>query len=366
MRAIALCLLAGALALGCSKDKAAKKNEGSGSAATPAGSGSASAAAAKPPAPRTATAEDKLKRYQECLDAFNAGKDEVFTSCFAADSMREQIAAVPEIVAKGPAQILELALSQRAAFPDLNVKPLIIVASGNQIAALLYVSGTNTGEAGGMKPTGKKLGVFEAELAVMNDDGTIAREQHYVDQLTIFHQLGLLESESAPSAASDGGPADKKTWTLVSKGDERERANQAVVQQLVEAIGNKKPAAVGPLVANDIQFVFHGDKQQVADKKAYLKWAQETMKSTKESKVEIKGVWAAGNYVVVSDIFSATPPDSMKAAKGKQIETHVVHFAEVVDGKVKQHHIFANRLMTAVQLGLVDPESLMKQLSGAD
>jgi hypothetical protein len=43
----------------------------------------------------------------------------------------------------------------------------------------------------------------------------------------------------------------------------------------------------------------------------------------------------------------------------------VIQFFRFADGKLKQHQMFANRLNTAVQLGIVDPDQLMQTLSAA-
>lgn len=355
-----LLFVAGALVLGCSKDNPAPKTEPAA-----AGIGSGSVAAAKPPAPIAATPEDKAKRFQACWAAFNSAKDDAFAGCFTAESVREQVAAVPEATAKGPERILELALAQRAAFPDVVVTPVLTVASGKQIAAIVHIAGTNTGEAAGMKPTGKKVGLYQAEFAELRDDGTVSSNRYYVDQLTMFHQLGLFDAGATPAEAA---PSDQPR-TLVGKGDDRERANQDRARQLVEAIGNRKLAAIGPLVADDVKLTVHGDPQKIASKKAYLKWAQDNIESTKTSKVAIADVWAADDIVVITDTFTATLGDQIKSTKGKQVESKVAHFIRFVDGNVVQHQIFTNRLSLGVQLGVIDPErfmTLMRETSEAN
>jgi steroid delta-isomerase-like uncharacterized protein len=248
------------------------------------------------------------------------------------------------------------------AFPDLKITPQLVIVSGNNITAILHVHGTNSGEAGGMKATGKKLGVLEAEIAVMNDDGALSKDSFYVDQPTIYHQLGLIKNDSSPAAIEQAAAEPEK---LITKDDATERANKALIEKFVDAINKRDPKAIEGLIADDMKLTYQGDKQKVDNKKSALKWYNDTIKSTKDGFVDIKGIWTAGDYVVISDVFTGTPSDDVvgKGGETKKIETHVVQFFRVANGKLAQQQIFANRLKTAVELGVVDPEQLAKQLT---
>jgi ketosteroid isomerase-like protein len=348
-------LLAACLLAACSK----KSDKATGGSAT-AASGSAPVAVvdAAPKAAGTyTTTEAKLKRYQECLAAFNAGKTDVLGTCYGASSVREQVDSVPESVAEGPERILEMVAAQRAAFPDLVVTPKIVIASGDTVAAVLHVGGKNTAAAGGMKATNKKLGVYEAEIVRIADDGTFLRDSFYVDQPTVYHQLGLLANDSSPAAIDK--PAGEPE-ILISKGDATETANKALVQKILDAVSDKQAPTIEAAAADDISFTYHGEKQKVESKKAYMKWMKDMLGSTDEGAVDIKGSWAAGDVVIVTDVFTGTPKGDDRA-----VRTNVIQFFRIVDGKVKQHQMFANRLHTAVELGIVDPDQLMQTLSAA-
>ncbi len=347
---------------GCKSESKSPPASGTPSAGSGAAGGSAAPVppVAKPP-PAFATADAKLKRYQECLAAFNAGNTEVLRSCYAKGSVREQIDSVPELLAQDTDAILEMISAQRAAFPDLQMAPRTIVVSGNTVAAVLHVSGTNSAAAGGMKATGKKLGLFEAEIAVIDDDGHITRDSFYVDQPTVYHQLGLLENDGSPSAtAKPAGDAE----ILIAKDAPEEAANKAQVTKTLEAVTAKNAAAIDAEAADAIRFVYHGEKQPVTTKKAYGKWMKDMLKTTETGSVEVTGMWAAGDVVFVSDVFTGTPSKAI-APDGGQIKNHVVQVFRIANGKIAQHEIFANRLNTAVQLGMVDPDELMKTLAAA-
>jgi ketosteroid isomerase-like protein len=349
-------LLVAACLLAACKGKSDKATSGS---ATASGSAPVVVVADAAPAPSTqyATAEAKLKRYQECLAAFNAHNTEVLAKCYSASSVREQVDSVPELVAEGPDRIMAMVEAQRASFPDLVVTPKIIVASGDTVAAVLHVGGKNSAAAGGMKATNKTLGVYEAEIVKIADDGTFVRDSFYVDQPTVYHQLGLLANDSSPAAI------DKPTGEpeiLISKGDATETANKALVQKLLDAVSDKDAKIIEAAADDDISFTYHGEKQKVESKKAYMKWMKDMLASTDEGAVDIKGSFAAGDVVVVADVFTGTPKNDDRA-----IRTNVIQFFRFADGKLKQHQMFANRLNTAVQLGIVDPDQLMQTLSAA-
>lgn len=356
-------LVSAALACGCSKAKTADEDKPPTGKIT---SGAAEPAPAPVVAPKPehkyATPEAKLQRYAECWKAFNAGNYDVFASCFAADAVREQVDSVPALVAQGAEKITEMAKEQRASFPDLKVTPELVIVSGDDIAALIHVGGTNTADVAGMKASGKKLGVYEAEIGSMNADGTFTHDSIYVDQLTIYHQLGLLENDTSPKASD---PYATEPVTLTSHGDATELANKAIVERIMEAVNKKNAKAIEAVAADNIKLVEHADKQNVSGKRAYAKWLHDTLHSTKDGFVDIKGLWTGGDYVVVSYVFSGTPSDEVigKQAEPKRIESHVVEFLRFHDGKLAEQQSFENRLEPEVQLGIVDPDELMQTIS---
>jgi ketosteroid isomerase-like protein len=349
--------LAATLLVAC-KGGAKDAPKGGSDVTTPGSAGSAGSAA---PIDASAelTPEAKLARYQDCLAAFNAGNAEKLAGCFGPTSVREQIDNVPELSAEGPEKIVEMITQQRAAFPDLTVTPRLIVVSGDTIAALHHVAGKNSVTAGGMKATNKKLGIFEAELVTLAPDGTFARDNFYVDQPTVYHQLGLLANDTSPAAIEKptGEPE-----LLISKNDDKEAANKALIHKVLEAVSKKDAATIEAAAADSIKLTFHGEKQKVESKKAYMKWMRDTLASTDEGTVTVKGTWAAGDVVVVLDLFTGIPKGNLD---DKQIKTNVVQFFRIADGKIVQHEMFVNRLNTAVQLGIVDPDQLMQKLAAA-
>jgi steroid delta-isomerase-like uncharacterized protein len=314
------------------------------------------------PKPTFTTPQAKLQRYMDCWKAFDASDYDTFAGCFTPDAMREQVDSVPPLVAQGTQKIVDMAKTQRGAFPDLQITPQLVVISGNDIAAIIHVLGTNTGDVPGMSPTSRKLGIFESEIATIDDNGMFTHDSLYVDQPTIYHQLGLLENDTSPKAIVDHVAAPVM---LVSGSDPAEAANKALIEHNLDAVNKKKAKVVEATAADNIKLTYHGEKQQVVGKRAFGKWLEDALHSTTDGFVDVKRLWTAGEWVVVADTFTGTPSDEQLSHQGdaKHIETHVVQFFRIHDGKLAEQQIFANRLQTAVQLGFVDPDQLMETLS---
>lgn len=339
---------------------ACKGKEPAKDKAGPAGSAITKSAPedAAPSQAKAATPEARVARFRACVAAFNTGDAKTLGTCYSDKSVREQVDSVPELFAEGPEKIVEMIVQQRAAFPDLALHPQLVIVSGDQIAAVHHVSGKNSAEAGGMTATNKNLGIYEAELVTMAEDGTFTSDRFFVDQPTVYHQLGLLANDTSPAAIAkpDGEPE-----ILIAKNDDKETANKALVKKILEAVSKKDAAVIESHAGDAIKFVFHGERAKVAGKKAYMKWMRDTLGSTEEGLVDVKGMWAAGDAVVVYDVFNGIP----KGAPDKTVRTNVVQVFRIADGKVVHHEMFVNRLTAAVQLGVVDPEQLMQTLATA-
>lgn len=312
------------------------------------------------PAPTFATPEAKLRRYQDCLASFNAGADS-YAACFAKDAQREQVDSVPESIVKGAAKIGDTAKAQHASYPDLFATPQLIIASGSDVIAILYVRGTNTGNVEELAATGKKIAVFEAEIVTIGDDGLISSDRVFVDQPTIYHQLGLVPNDTSPEVTAR---KPRPVEALVAKTDATEAANKALIEANLSAINKKDTKSVVASAALDVSLIYHGDKQRVTNKKAFQAWVEESVRSSNDGNVAITHTWTAGEYVVVSDTFTGTPTEAV-AGKGpaKKIESRVLEFFRVKNGKLAEQQIFGNRLKVALQLGLIDPVELADTLS---
>lgn len=92
------------------------------------------------------------------------------------------------------------------AFPDIKANDVTTYAAGDYVAAIGTMDGTNTGDMGKMKKTGKHVSVPYAELMEIKD-GKVQHLWRFYDSMVMAQQLGMMP---APGAAPAGAPAEKK------------------------------------------------------------------------------------------------------------------------------------------------------------
>ena len=89
--------------------------------------------------------------------------------------------------------------SLRAAFPDLELRPLLLVAEGDLVAGHFAARGTQLGLFQGVPPTGRRFDV--ACTAVFRvEDHRIAVALVTWDQLALLEKLGAVERVATVSA----------------------------------------------------------------------------------------------------------------------------------------------------------------------
>jgi predicted ester cyclase len=77
-----------------------------------------------------------------------------------------------------------------AAFPDLTLARVDLIIDGPRHADRWILTGSHEGELLGLAPTGRKVRVEGATFTVMNDDGLVAEDHHYLDLAGLLAQLG--------------------------------------------------------------------------------------------------------------------------------------------------------------------------------
>ncbi len=80
----------------------------------------------------------------------------------------------------------------RTAFPDVHVKAMGPVLSGdNMEAGHVVLAGTHNGEISGIKPTGRSV-EFDATDIVRVENGQVAEHWGTTDHLRLMRQLGVV------------------------------------------------------------------------------------------------------------------------------------------------------------------------------
>src|SRR5581483_493522 len=114
------------------------------------------------------------------------------------------------------------------AVPDVQMKLVRGIYKDNMAAMEWWCSGTNTGEMMGEKATGKKVGQHGLSIVTLDKaTGKIAHENLYMDDLTMFGQLG----KGAPNAkfrAADAAPTGEPEMVWAKDGEDTSKNEAAV------------------------------------------------------------------------------------------------------------------------------------------
>lgn len=86
-----------------------------------------------------------------------------------------------------------------AAFPDLRLTILDMIAEGDKVVARFTVGGTHRGDLMGLAPTGKAMEVNGITILRFRD-GKVAEEWELVDMLGMMQQLGAIPAPEAATA----------------------------------------------------------------------------------------------------------------------------------------------------------------------
>ncbi len=90
----------------------------------------------------------------------------------------------------GPGGFKDFFTALRAAFPDLKLEPVIVVADDEHVAMAYTVNGTHEGEFQGIPATGTRISVRGVEIVRFRDAKLIERWGSS-DELGLLTQLGL-------------------------------------------------------------------------------------------------------------------------------------------------------------------------------
>jgi predicted ester cyclase len=79
----------------------------------------------------------------------------------------------------------------RIAYPDAKFEVKDIILQNDKAAVLLRLTGTNTGEYFGMKPTGKKIDIMGVDYLKFRGDKA-SEHWGFVEEIKLMGQLGLM------------------------------------------------------------------------------------------------------------------------------------------------------------------------------
>jgi len=131
--------------------------------------------------------------HKKGADAFNRHDLDGFVGIYSSDAVVND-PAYPEPL-KGHEAIRKDISDFFTAFPDLQVRLVNSLATGDAIAAEWSMTGTHKGPlpgpSGTIQPTNKTFEVSIGTFETLDSAGRIAEEHRYYDQASLFTQLGI-------------------------------------------------------------------------------------------------------------------------------------------------------------------------------
>jgi steroid delta-isomerase-like uncharacterized protein len=132
---------------------------------------------------------DHSETVRALYAALNAGDLDGFGAKLADDFVEHE-----ETPGLAPTKVgvLEFFRMYRTAFPDLQMEPQDVLASGDKVVARVRATGTHQGEFMGMPPSGRNVDVQLIDIIRFGDDGLAREHWGVVDLMTMMQQLGAI------------------------------------------------------------------------------------------------------------------------------------------------------------------------------
>jgi steroid delta-isomerase-like uncharacterized protein len=132
---------------------------------------------------------DHSATMQRCYDLINEGDIDGFGELLAEGFVEHE-----ELPGLAPTKdgVIELFRAYRAAFPDLHMDAVDIIASGDKTVARATATGTQNGEFMGMPPSGKSIEVQLIDIMRFDDAGLVCEHWGVLDMLSMLQQLGAI------------------------------------------------------------------------------------------------------------------------------------------------------------------------------
>ena len=150
---------------------------------------------------------DNATTMRTTYDLLNAGDIDGFGDLLTEDFVEHE--ETPGLGA-GKEGVLELFRMYLAAFPDLHMEPVDVIAAGDRAVARVTASGTQHGEFMGMPASGKRAEFQLVDIMRFGDTGKVCEHWGVMDMLSMLQQLGASpDAMPASPLVSDGGSGER-------------------------------------------------------------------------------------------------------------------------------------------------------------
>lgn len=97
--------------------------------------------------------------------------------------------------------VKELFRAYRAAFPDLHMEAVDIIASGDKAVARVRATGTQKGEFMGLPPSARRAETWLIDIMRFDHAGLVSEHWGVMDMLSLLQQLGAIPAGPPAPAA---------------------------------------------------------------------------------------------------------------------------------------------------------------------
>jgi steroid delta-isomerase-like uncharacterized protein len=132
---------------------------------------------------------DHSGTMRRLYDLIGAGDIDGFGDLLAEDFVEHEETPGLEPTKDGVKQFFHM---YRAAFPDLRMEPLDVLASGDKVVARVRATGTHQGEFMGMPASGRSIDVQLIDIIRFGENGLAQEHWGVFDALAMMQQLGAI------------------------------------------------------------------------------------------------------------------------------------------------------------------------------
>lgn len=128
------------------------------------------------------------------FEAFNRRDFDAMRDHLAGDAVVHSVP--PELgLGQSPDAFVEVARMYVAAFPDIRMDVLEVVADGDRVAARVRATGSHEGEFMGIPASGRRVELETLEFARFNSEGECVERWAYEDNLLLLQQIAAVDDE---------------------------------------------------------------------------------------------------------------------------------------------------------------------------
>lgn len=242
-----------------------------------------------------------------------------------------------------------------AAFPDIAIKYTRVILKGDQAVAEFVVTGTNTGEMMGEKPTGKKMGHRGAGWFTFDKDGKAKSVRLYMDLPTMLGHLGKHPDKTAKVRPVEALPTGETEFAVAKDGDDLPTKNEASYKAWNDALAKKDEKGMTALLADDATFADWSQAADVKTNKGIAKMFMGYSAAFPDMKGSVKQCIGAGDWLACEGEWGGTFKGAMGPMKptNKSGTVHYLAVMKIKDGKAAWIANYSNGLEFAGQFGLL-------------